>query len=303
MSTTAVDRTPGSEAWLKVITASKVAAVLGVSIYDSPRSLYHQMRGDVVRTDEPNDVQSRGHYLEPAILAWFYDQHPELQPVGRQVYATRPEMPWAAATLDSLAFGPTGHVVVEAKSSANDDEWGKPGTDEIPAYYAAQVIWGMHLASAPVAYVPIITSRLEFREYVVAYDKQLALDIEARCHQFWLDVQDGTTPPLDDHVATFESLRRANPDIARDMDVELDVDVARRYLQARIDVATAKAALTGAGSVLLEAMGTARMAKVAGASIARRQNTSSGIPALYPAANGDEWAVSTLAALTKEHAA
>src|SRR5689334_4090086 len=94
---------PGSEEWLKTISASKVAAILGLSKWESPRSLWHQMRGDLPR-EEPTTAQSRGHYLEPAILAWFFDQHPEL----RQSAKTGASYVdgWKSAAPDAVAYRP-----------------------------------------------------------------------------------------------------------------------------------------------------------------------------------------------------
>lgn len=284
---TAAALTPGTPEWRRVVTASKVAAILGVSPYESPRSLWHLMRGDVQPPAGATAVQSRGHYLEPAILAWWADQHPEMELTGRQVLATKPGLDWAAANLDAWAVRRDGDgpalAVVEAKSSDKDDEWGTPGTDEIPAYYAAQVIWAMHVSGAPIAYVPIITSHLAFREYVVHYDADLATDIEARCAAFYASLAAAVPPALDDHVATYESLRRIHPDIEDGTEVELDPAVAREFVEATRAARTADARLTGAKSALLDALGHSKRAVCAGQVIAQRQNTASGTPALYPA--------------------
>lgn len=277
---------PGTPEWQRTVTASKVAAILGVSPYESPRSLWHLMRGDVAPA-QTTRIQSRGHYLEPAILSWWRDQHPEYGVMRRAVLATRDDLPWAAANLDALAWParrrPTERVIVEAKSSDKDDEWGKPGTDEIPAYYAAQVIWAMHVDGARRAYVPIITSHLEFREYVVDYDPDLAADIEARCAEFYGSLTATVPPALDDHVATYESLRRVHPDIDAEAEVELDPATAREYVEATRALKAAEARAIGAKSHVLDALGTARRAYCAGQVIAQRQNTATGVPALYPA--------------------
>jgi putative phage-type endonuclease len=278
---TAAALTPGSPEWRRVVTASKVAAILGVSPYESPRSLWHLMRGDVVPPTDPTAVQSRGHYLEPAILAWWADRHPELRIVSTQYEARRADLPWAAATPDAMASdlhlvngGPhpdaTEWSIVEAKSSDKDDEWGTPGTDEIPAYYAAQVIWAMHLAGARRAYVPIITSHLEFREYVVEYHADLAADIEARCAAFYASLAAAVPPPLDDHVATYESLRRIHPEIDGS-DIEIDRALAQRYIDAQRAARDAEAERTAAMSALLDAMGNARRAVCDGRRIAYRK--------------------------------
>ncbi len=274
---------PGSDGWLKVITASKVAAILGLSPWDSPRSLYHHMRGEL-RRSEASDVQSRGHYLEPAIIAWWRDQHPEYTTVTRQHLAVRDDLPWGAANLDALAGGPgVPDVVVEAKSSANDWEWGAEGTDEVPAYYAAQAVWGMHLSGTRRTFMPIITTRLEFREYVIDYDARLAADIEAQCFAFWCAVQDGNAPRLDGHVATLESLRRLHPNIDQGSTVEVRPDIAREFVEATTARKAAEERERAARAALIDVMGTFARATCGDQTIATRRRTGAGTAALYPA--------------------
>jgi putative phage-type endonuclease len=280
---TAAVLTPGSPEWLRVVTSSKVSAILGLSPWESPRSLYHHMRGELHRSDA-SAVQSRGHYLEPAIIAWWRDQHPEYNVVTRQHLALRDDLPWGAANLDGLATGRgVPDVVVEAKSAVNDWEWGAEGTDEVPAYYAAQTVWGMHLSGTRRTYMPIITSRLEFREYVIDYDAQLAADIEAECFRFWCDVRDGAAPPLDGHVATLESLRRLHPDIEPKTSVEVRAEIAREFVEATAASKAAAERERKARAELIDVMGTFARATCGDQTIATRRRHAAGSVALYPA--------------------
>jgi hypothetical protein len=68
-----IELVPGSPEWCAEMTASKVAAVLGLSPWDSPYSLWYQMAGQVDRGIETVN-QTRGHYLEPAVAAWVADR-------------------------------------------------------------------------------------------------------------------------------------------------------------------------------------------------------------------------------------
>ncbi|YCU56695.1 hypothetical protein ACRYGV_18125 [Mycobacteroides abscessus] len=54
---------PGSAQWSKVITPSKVAAILGVSRYESAYRLWHRMQG-LVDPEPPKEVFDIGHDLE-----------------------------------------------------------------------------------------------------------------------------------------------------------------------------------------------------------------------------------------------
>ena len=265
--------TPGSPEWQKLITASKVAAILGVSPWDSPRSVWHAMRGDLPR-EPATDAQSRGHYLEPAILAWWRDKHDVGHDEGRE-YRLQPEYlleTWAAATPDMVACHPDDDtVLVEAKSAAYDNDWGDPGTDAIPAYYLCQVFWQMHVSGIHRCYVPVIFGRgLRFAEYVVDYVPEYGAALEAKMREFY-DSLAGDPPDLDDTVATYEAVRKVHKDIERGEEVELDGIDAEALVLSHASLKDMEAIARRAKSVVIDAMGRAQYATHNGVRIARRQ--------------------------------
>jgi len=267
--------TPGDAEWTRLITASKVAAILGVSPWESPRSVWHLMHGDV-EAPAQTETMSRGHYLEPAILAWWRDQH-DGQPLAMQ-----PEFhlgDWAAATPDAELVGVPmeERALVEAKSAAYDDDWGQPGTDEIPMYYLAQCYWQMHVSGVHRCYVPIITSRLRFAEYVVDYDPDIGADLEQRMRAFYDSLAADEPPELDDSVATFQTMRRVHPDIEPKAVVEVTEAEAVELLRAVTCLDQCEAATRKAKAVVLDRMGRANYAVCNGIKVARRQANKSGV--------------------------
>ena len=265
---------PGSPEWSRLITASKVAAILGVSPWESPRSIWHKMRGDVPREPQ-KDHQARGHYLEPAILAWWRDQHPE-----HADYREQPDYKlgdWSAATPDATAIlGTEGEadwhqVLVEAKSAANMDDWGEPGTDVIPAYYLVQVQWQMHVSGIHRCYVPAIGPRLKFDEWVVDYDADTGPLLEARMREFYDSLSADVPPPLDDSVATFNVIRKLHPEIERGESVEIDELEARLLIDRQADMKALEPLLRKSKATVLDLMGRAQYATCNGVRIARRQ--------------------------------
>lgn len=266
------DLTPGSPAWSRLMSASKVAAVLSASAYDSPRSLWLKMTGRDPGEPQTRE-QARGHYLEPACLAWWRDQHPEYTRHIVQPTVTRPGLAWGIATPDMLSEGDGVPLrVVDAKSDAGmSDRFGTPGTDEMPLEYAAQLTWCMHLSGATVASLAVIGDRLEFAEYVLEYDAELAADIEEACAAFIRSVEEDDAPPLDDSRVTYESMRRAHPDIDRKGTVEVGPLLTARVDRMRAALAEAKAEENAVRSMLLEVMGKARLAKSGDRVVARRQ--------------------------------
>jgi putative phage-type endonuclease len=280
---------PGSPEWLRLMTASKVAAVLGVSPWESPRSLWHRMRGELP-SDDGNNVaaKARGHYLEAGCLAWWEDQHPEVLDTTllEQHYATRADMPWAAATLDALAHDVHGNtIVVEVKTSQSNDDWGTPGTDEIPAYYAAQIMWSFAMVpEAQLAYVAVLFGypRLGFEEYVIQRDDDLIAAITQRCRAFYDSLASDEPPDLDDSVATYEAIRAIHPLINEGEKVELTPEQAFEFLDAGDCAKAAVVRERAAKTVVLDVMGNAQFGYSNGLKVARRQ-PSNGTVALYTA--------------------
>lgn len=267
------DLTPGSPEWNRLLTASKVAAVLGVSPWESPRSIWHRMHGDLP-SEPQTSAQSRGHYLEPAILAWWRDRHDVGHDEGRE-YRLQPTYKlggWAAATPDMVAcIAEDDIVLVEAKSTNSLDDWGTPGTDEIPTYYLVQTQWQMHLSGIHRCYVPIIGPRLQFEEYVVDYYADYGQQLEARMREFYDSLSADEPPPLDDTPATYEAVRRLHPEIDRGESVELTREQADDLVTFTHLAKETERSLRGAKTAVLDAMGRAQFATHQGVKIARRQ--------------------------------
>lgn len=270
---------PGTPEWARLVTASKVGAILGVSPFDSPRSIWHLMRGDVEAFDG-NSATRRGHYLEDGVLAWWRDRydigHDEGREYQLQPYYTLGD--WAAATPDMVACHPEhDNVLVDAKTTTMDDEWGAPGTDEVPTHYYAQALWAMHVSGIHRFHFAVLHSRLRFEEYVVPYDPDQGRVLEAKMREFYDSLASNVPPPLDDTVATFEVMRRVHPDIEPKSEAVVTEAEAVELLTAIQARETAEARERLARSTVLDQMGRANYAVANGIKVARRQNNKSGV--------------------------
>ncbi|MDN4173957.1 YqaJ viral recombinase family protein [Nocardioides sp. SOB77] len=267
---------PGSPGWLRLMTASKVAAILGASPWDSPRSMWHKMRNEL--PEEPQTaVQSRGHYLEPAVLQWYADEH-GIDTADQNQWRVHPlyvKDGWAAATPDAVAFPAAAPRLVEAKSARELEEWGAPGTDEIPTYYLFQAYWQMHVSGIHVTDVPIIGAFLDFALYRVTYDPEVGTELEQRCRAFMDSVAADRPPALDGTTATYDALRKLYRAID-DSAVEIPTATAREYLEALAARKDAETRERQAKSTVLDLMGETRFATCGGIKVARRQPNRTG---------------------------
>lgn len=260
---------PGSSAWLKTISASKVAAILGLSPWESRFSTWHLMNGTIAPAGD-TDEKRRGHYLEPAICAWFADQHPDWRIETTGTW-TNPAIPGWTAAPDRKIILPSGEVFpLEAKSANRDDQWGTEHTDQVPIYYRVQGVVQCAVMGVRRVHFAMLDGFLTFREYVVDFDPAEFAVIRATVDEFMGSLTRGERPDIDEHSRTYEVLRELVPGIDG-TDHDLDPDLAERYCRTRAYLTVAEAAHQLAKSQVLDAMGEARRARHGGRTIATRQ--------------------------------
>jgi len=277
---------PGSPEWMRLATASKVPAMLGLSPYESPFSLWHRMAG-LIPAVEDSDVLRRGHYLEPAICEWFADQHPEMTVAlaGTFYYAQNGRF---AASPDRMVRGPgSWYRCLEIKSSDRTGEWGRPYTDEIPVDYRVQAVWQMLCTGTTICHVAMLGAYLDFAEYTVHWDQAEADFIRHEVEAFMDSLPDGNhpqRPDLDSHSATYQAVQQLHPAIDGS-DVELDHDLTVAYCTARTRLAAAQADETHTKSLVADAIGGAKRGRYLDQTIAQRQAKGAGTPYLVAGRN------------------
>lgn len=275
---------PGTDAWFTTISASKIAALTGRSAWDSAYRLFRVMRGQV-EPEGIDDVKAAGHYHEPGIAAWFRDQHPDwtVRPCGTFVAATNPRH---TAAPDRLVYKPELPDVadlLEIKTTRKPEQWGQPGTDQIPASYRDQVDWQMHCVGASRTHVAVEFPWFEYAEYVVDYDPARVAALIAAADEFLGRLDRGDCPPPDDHPKTLEAQQEVYGTVDADEGHDFDEDVVRRYVEAIANRKAAEAAELGATTVIVEALAGRRHARFDGATFAEWKPWREGLkPKLYP---------------------
>lgn len=164
------------------IGSSDIAALAGVESFRTPIEVY---RSCVEGWEpEPSEMMEIGELLEPVVLE-LYRRRSGLS-LTRPGQILHPVLSFAVDTPDAVAFdSATGRVVaVEAKSCIgwHADEWGEPGTDQVPPKYLIQAQWHMlHLRESQESWanietcdVPVLIGGHDFRIYSVQWDPDLA---------------------------------------------------------------------------------------------------------------------------------
>lgn len=272
MPTQLLPATADRDDWLAArrpgIGASEIAAVLGISPWESPFSLYWRKANGW--DYEPTSEMEWGTRLEDAIAAKWADSNP-LATVERAGLIAGDE-PWKLATPDRLVrlspSNPTSVLEVKTAHSAHDG-WGPAGTSEVPVHYRAQVLWQMHVLGCRVGYMAVLIGGSDYREYAINLDEA---DVRVMVHhgrRFMARLAAGDPPPIDDHAATLGTLKRLHPDLVDD-DVEVAAATAEGYRRARALKRRAEAAVTRFETRLRAEMGPHRRAMSGGAFVASR---------------------------------
>jgi putative phage-type endonuclease len=270
---------PGTPEWDAAraglsITATEIAAVLGLSPWMSRFTLWHKKAGLPSAPFEPSPQMEWGNRLEPNVVAKFADTHPEYQVLAAGTWQHR-ERTWQRATPDRLLALVCGTPVsiFEAKTADKDmaHEWGPDGSDQIPVHYRCQVIWQQDTTglTAEPAHLAVLIGGNDYREYVIPYDADDARMMRDAAAEFLATVRDGVRPDIDDSTSTYQTIR-VQPEGREDVEVEVPDEDAARYELALQQAQAADRELTGARSVLLDWIGTGRYATAFGRRIATR---------------------------------
>lgn len=278
---------PGSPAWVRTITASKVPAILGMSRFQSQFSLWHEMAGLVEPapvSEQQQELFDYGHAVEVAAAEYWRYRNPGWRLSRSEVSYSDPSLPFPnQVTIDRRASRGRSRRIVEVKSARSLEDWGDDGSGETPADYAAQVITQQHISGITAdADLVLWPTYGRPRVYTIVYDREVAEQIIDRCTAWWESIKAGTPPELDDTITTYETLRRLHPDVDRGAEVEVSVDDALELLQASRDEKSVAKAARGAKSRILAAAGSAQYVTCRGVRVADRRGNSAGSVSLYP---------------------
>jgi putative phage-type endonuclease len=254
------------------IGGSEIAAVLGLSKWESHFSLWHRKLGRI--PDRPQNPDTEwGTRLEPVILAKFADEHPELVVDVHPGTWRNDARPWQIANPDALAdewidgFGSVTAAVVEAKN-VNDRiayEW----DNGPPPYYIAQARWYLDTFGLDRAIIAALFGGSDYQEFEIRPDPDDTALMRAEAAIFMWSLENGVRPDIDAHGATYEALRQL-PDGVIDDRIEVDPELAAEYLDTIALAADWQERKQLVQSKMLDAIGNYKGARVGNRHIATR---------------------------------
>lgn len=175
----------------KGIGGSEVAAILGLSPWKTPYQVWQDKMGLSGKRDE-TPAMAWGTKLEPIIRQAYSDE------TGRIVrlpgHLADDDCPQMIGTVDGIAEDGEASRVLEVKTAKFAQEWGEPGTDEIPMVYILQVQQYMRITKLPLADVAVLIGGNDFRIYEVLADIELQDIMIEKIMAFWKLVESGEPP-------------------------------------------------------------------------------------------------------------
>ena len=184
------------------IGGSDVSAILGVSPWKSPFQLYQEKIGDFFEevTKSKQRLFDRGHRWEPVVVEMLVDElldrgH-DVQIIDRNARYQDPEFPFLACELDLelLIDGEEHNAEIKTVSPFAAKAWGEQDTDEIPLYYAAQVMHGLMVKPRKRAIVAALIGVDDLRLHQIERDEETIAAIRAKEVEFWRRVQERDAP-------------------------------------------------------------------------------------------------------------
>lgn len=229
----------------QTLGASEIPVVAGLVRFKSPIALWMEKRG-LAPAFDGNENTEWGTRLEGVVADKYAEvRGVEIRKSDTIVSATEP---WMSATPDRLVFPsaePDRGLEVKCRGEYLGDEWGEPGTDEVPHDVAIQCHWSMEVTGLRRWDVATLIGGNKFRMYELHYDAEIARGLVEIGREFWFDyVLPGVQPPVDGSEATARVLRtiyQHNNGALRDATVEeaqiinelREVVEERKYIEGR----------------------------------------------------------------------
>ena len=179
----------------KGITSTDMAAILGLSPWRSALDVWRDKRGQLPPLAD-NEHLRRGRYFEEPMRQWYRDATGcERVDLPGTVISKR--NPLVIATPDGVpVFGPERRALECKVPVQLSDEWGAPGTDEVPEHYHVQGHWHLTALDLERCDFAVYDGRKGgLLIYTLYRDAELEAELVERAERFWTDHVEANRPP------------------------------------------------------------------------------------------------------------
>ncbi len=221
------------------IGGSDAAAVVGVDPYRTPLEVYLEKVGEAPERKD-NAAMYWGRRLED-VVAEEWAKRTGLKVRRRNATLRHPKHPYMLAHVDRVVQGSKAILECKTAGAHMADQWGEPGTDEVPEPYLIQTQHYLAVLGYEVAYVAVLIGGRDFRTYEVPRDRELIEALQEIEGRFWKEHVEPRVPP---DPRTIEDIRLRWPRHQPGKVVQADEDVQEAVsalAQVRRDLKALKA--------------------------------------------------------------
>ncbi len=223
------------------IGGSDVAAIIGISPWRTPRDIYLDKKG-LSEPEPETDAMYWGTTLEDIVAREYSKRSGRRIERCNQMFK-HPEHAFLVGNVDRVVWGEDGKRpvvggklitdrILECKTASQyaAQDWGEPGTDEIPEYYKAQVMWYMGITGAQVCDVAVLIGNRDFRMYTVDRDDSVIQYLFAEGIAFWTEYVEKDIMPPARTLEDVESVCHGEAK-ARKFADDLTIDAVKTYAE------------------------------------------------------------------------
>lgn len=237
------------------IGSSDAAAILGIDPWKGAYEVWLEKTGKLEDAPLASEAADIGNMIEGALLDWASSEIGV--PIVKNQRRVHPDLPFAA---NHDAIARTRPEGFEAKTTGiltphlARDEWGEPGTDEVPERVIVQCHHQMIVSDLNVVWVPALIGGRGRIIYRVERNQDLCNAMTERLVTFWRECVEAGIPP-DGDAPSLECLKR----VRREPKTETAIpqDLLSRWLETKAIASAANDQEEQARAALLTALGDA----------------------------------------------
>ncbi len=195
------------EKWLEIrrgsIGGSDAAAVMGISPWKSPYTLWLEKTGQLPEEDlSDRESVHFGNVLEEVVAREFCQR--EGKKVKRCGLYRSKEFPFLTASFDRLIVGEDAGLEIKTAAGWKGREW---DAGEIPPPYYLQCLHYMIVSGLPRWYIAALIGGNHYSCWIVEYNQKDAAALLEAERAFWEKVQAHIMPEIDGSDSTTASLK------------------------------------------------------------------------------------------------
>jgi putative phage-type endonuclease len=231
-------RGPWLKARLEGIGGSEVGALVGISEYETPFSIFNKKTKTEADAELTGAAIEWGHRLEDVVAQKVAEEVGLVSRFGGGLWADR-EKPFLRVTPDRFASQPRkwkAEALIECKTAGDDEYWesgeifpkarvdlGKSEagvtTGSAPLSYQAQCQWQMGIIGLKVCYLGclVLGSERQFFTVKIHFDEEWYRELATEAERFWVENIQADEPPMHNlrHPKTEELLKALHPKVVR----------------------------------------------------------------------------------------